>query len=220
MKPQWRRQQQQQHRQQQQQQQQQHRQQQLHQQRMKQAAWMEQQRRQRQMPSQQPHRPSSRQVDQRFSRVEQEAARLRQQFAAGNLTREELASRLRELMVQDARGTWWMVGAESGRWYRYDGREWVPGIPYAPRASGLASAVGDEPRKSGCGSKVKAFFLFVLGVAMSAGAFLLVWYVSGELIWPFDYELAELLSPILGASAGLVSLIVTWRKGRRVGRGY
>lgn len=187
---------------------------------MRQAAWKEQQERQRQMASQQP-RPSDRQVDQRFSRAEQEAARFRQQFAAGKLTREDLEAKLRELMVEDASGTWWMVGTESGRWYRYDGRNWVPGVPPTSGVGGIASAAPGEPRVSGGGSKVKAFFVFVSGVVGSCVVSNLVgmaMFAVGQL---FGYNLDG--SPVLivvAGLAGLIGLVVTWRNARRAARGY
>jgi hypothetical protein len=65
----------------------------------------------------------------RFSEVEAEMARLRQEMAAGRLTEAQFKERLKNLMVQDAQGTWWMIGLDTDQWYRYDGREWVPGVP-------------------------------------------------------------------------------------------
>jgi hypothetical protein len=65
----------------------------------------------------------------RFSQVEAEVARLCQELAAGHLTEKQFKERLGELMVQDAQGNWWMIGVDTGQWYRYDGVDWVPGEP-------------------------------------------------------------------------------------------
>jgi hypothetical protein len=72
-----------------------------------------------------------------FAEVEREVAKLRQDLAADSLTEEQFKTRLRELMVQDEQGDWWMVGYETGEWYRHDGTDWVPDRPpgYAPCAA-------------------------------------------------------------------------------------
>jgi hypothetical protein len=54
---------------------------------------------------------------------------LRQDLAAGRLTEEQFKARLRELMVEDEEGNWWMVGYETGEWYRHDGTDWVRADP-------------------------------------------------------------------------------------------
>lgn len=71
---------------------------------------------------------TSREKDQ-FVRVEQEVARLRQELVAGRLTEEQFKARLKELMVQDEQGTWWMVGAETGTWYHHNGTNWMQAVP-------------------------------------------------------------------------------------------
>lgn len=101
---------------------------------------------------------------QRFREVEQSVQLLRQQFAQGRITRAQLEAELRRLMVMDEQGRWWTLGVDSSRWYRYDGREWVPDVPpqtgaqpsvsaanlNVPTETGLQKAVGPtgEPRPS------------------------------------------------------------------------
>ncbi len=64
-----------------------------------------------------------------FEEAERKIGVLRQRYQAGYLTREELQKELRNLMILDDEGHWWMLGLESNRWYYYDGRDWVPGTP-------------------------------------------------------------------------------------------
>ena len=85
-------------------------------------------------------RPSQGQLADRFAQVESEAARLRQEWAAGRLKDSQFMKRLAALMVQDAQGVWWSVGVRTGEWYRYDGRDWVRATP--PR---LAAAGAPQP---------------------------------------------------------------------------
>jgi hypothetical protein len=64
-----------------------------------------------------------------FSQVEAEYARLKGQFEAGNLTEEQFKSQLHDLMLQDEGGEWWIIGYETGQWYRHDGTDWVRADP-------------------------------------------------------------------------------------------
>jgi hypothetical protein len=64
-----------------------------------------------------------------FAEVEREVAKLRQELAAGRLAEEQFKARLRELMVENTEGNWWMVGYETGEWYRHDGSDWVRADP-------------------------------------------------------------------------------------------
>lgn len=81
---------------------------------------------------------------QRFREVEQSVQALRQQFAQGRITRNQLESELRRLMVMDEQGRWWTLGVDSSRWYRYDGREWIPDTP--PQTSAQPAVQPDQVR--------------------------------------------------------------------------
>jgi len=64
-----------------------------------------------------------------FTEVEREVAKLRQDLTAGRLTEDECKARMRELMVEDTEGNWWMVGYETGQWYYHDGQKWLQSEP-------------------------------------------------------------------------------------------
>jgi hypothetical protein len=104
-----------------------------------------------------------------FERVEKEAQALAARFEAGDLTEDDLKARLKELMIQDGRGRWWMIGYETGRWYVHTEEGWsesepplaaaptagpapgaAPGVAPgpAPRVEGTRSRVGAEPRRA------------------------------------------------------------------------
>src|SRR5512143_3788681 len=59
---------------------------------------------------------------------------LKQQFDSGQLTEADFKTKLQDLMVQDDQGTWWMIGHETGQWYRYDGTDWIQEDPPAVTA--------------------------------------------------------------------------------------
>src|SRR5581483_211767 len=66
----------------------------------------------------------------KYRHVEDEYFKLRGQFDTGRLTQDQFGEKLRELMVQDDKGRYWMLGADSGKWYYYDGTKWVTGDPF------------------------------------------------------------------------------------------
>ncbi|MDY6876998.1 MAG: hypothetical protein SWK90_12455 [Chloroflexota bacterium] len=174
------------------------------------AAWLEQQKVQGGKP-----RPAFLpQEKDRFTQVEVEVNKLRQEVAAGRLGEEQFKARLHELMVQDAQGTWWMVGAETGGWYRHDGANWVqanrPGR-IALRASPQSvvqpvSPVKTEPRRF-WGSVVLLLGLAItFAVGLGAGSF------------AYDTIQDDSMTFICAGAVWLVGLIQTIRITRKVWR--
>jgi hypothetical protein len=66
-----------------------------------------------------------------FKQDEDEYFRLKGKFAANRITREEFDAALKGLMLQDAQGRYWVLGAETGKWHVHDGASWVEASPYA-----------------------------------------------------------------------------------------
>ncbi|MBI3536057.1 MAG: tetratricopeptide repeat protein [Chloroflexi bacterium] len=64
-----------------------------------------------------------------FRKTEEEYFRLKGQLATGRLTQQQFDAALKALMVQDAQGHYWMLGADSGKWYMYDGKNWIEATP-------------------------------------------------------------------------------------------
>ncbi len=97
----------------------------------------------------QPAAPSAQpSLAEKFKQAETSIRALRQQFQAGQITREQFQADLRRLMVLDDNNVWWMMGVESDRWYRHDNGVWVPATPPALAAEGAAAPaqgdMGDE----------------------------------------------------------------------------
>ncbi|MFQ5814551.1 MAG: hypothetical protein ACE5I2_15335 [Anaerolineae bacterium] len=69
---------------------------------------------------------------QKVRKVEAEYQKLKGQVKAGALTREEAEAQLKDLMIQDEEGKWWIIGYETGQWYYHDREKWVQAEP--PRA--------------------------------------------------------------------------------------
>lgn len=64
-----------------------------------------------------------------FKQAENRFRQLKSQFASGALSEQEFKSQLEDLMFQDERGDWWMIGYETEKWYRNDGTDWVQADP-------------------------------------------------------------------------------------------
>jgi len=64
-----------------------------------------------------------------FQRAEDEFFKLKGQVGAGRITQAQFEEQLRALVVQDAQGRYWMLGADSGKWYMHDGTSWVERTP-------------------------------------------------------------------------------------------
>ena len=64
-----------------------------------------------------------------ISQIEEQYAALRQAFEAGEMDAEAFQSAVDALQTQDDYGRYWVIGAESGTWYYYDGAEWTQADP-------------------------------------------------------------------------------------------
>lgn len=77
--------------------------------------------------------------------MEQRYQQLRAGLAAGQIDPAEFARAADRLQFQDAWGRSWMIGAQSGAWYCYDGQAWQPADP----RQALAYLHGPEPADPG-----------------------------------------------------------------------
>ncbi|HEX9074385.1 MAG TPA: tetratricopeptide repeat protein [Anaerolineae bacterium] len=63
------------------------------------------------------------------SEMERRFYELKGKLDVGALDEEAFKTEIEKLRFQDAQNRWWMIGAQSGKWYMYDGTRWVPGQP-------------------------------------------------------------------------------------------
>lgn len=64
-----------------------------------------------------------------IAEIERSGAELKDQFDRGAITDEQFRTGMVALRFQDASRRWWMLGAQSAKWYMFDGTRWVPGTP-------------------------------------------------------------------------------------------
>ncbi len=71
---------------------------------------------------------------QRIAESEREFEILRKQHQSGQLDDAALTAELKRLVVHDEETGYWMIGARTGRWYWFDGQQWMPRQPPAPES--------------------------------------------------------------------------------------
>lgn len=74
-----------------------------------------------------------------FEGLERRFNQLRQQWADGQIDQETFTRQVQSLQVQDPQGRYWTIGVQTGKWYYFDGKDWVPGTP--PVEGGLGETV-------------------------------------------------------------------------------
>jgi hypothetical protein len=83
-----------------------------------------------------------------FSDTERRFRELRKSLDAGEIDEREFEVELRQLQVLDEYGRYWMIGAQSGLWYFYDGDKWVQGEPPTVAAGVATRTAPPEPPSS------------------------------------------------------------------------
>lgn len=81
----------------------------------------------------------------RYRAAEANVRRLREQFRAGQMTRDQLQAELRNQMVLDENQAWWMLGVETDTWYRYDNGQWVAAVPAVLASQGGQARPNPSP---------------------------------------------------------------------------
>ncbi len=67
----------------------------------------------------------------KYHETEEKVRGLRRQYRNGQLTRDQLQTELRRLMVLDDDNVWWMLGVETDTWYKFSNGQWLPETPPA-----------------------------------------------------------------------------------------
>lgn len=65
----------------------------------------------------------------RFREVEETFSRLSRKFHDRAISQREYIDRLKELRIKDEEGRFWMIGAQSGHWYCFNGGGWTRAKP-------------------------------------------------------------------------------------------
>jgi len=77
--------------------------------------------------------------------MERKFFELKGKLDVGVVREDEFKAQVQKLRFQDKQGRWWMLGAQSGKWYVYDGMRWIPGQPPADTTAS-PDTIGAEPQ--------------------------------------------------------------------------
>jgi membrane peptidoglycan carboxypeptidase len=73
--------------------------------------------------------PEQQDLARKFRDTQEQVRALRTSFQAGQITRDQLQTQLRQLMILDENRVWWMMGLETDQWYKFDNSDWVVATP-------------------------------------------------------------------------------------------
>jgi hypothetical protein len=68
-------------------------------------------------------------MEDQFKNVEKEFKQLRDEFKRKRLSEPDFKKKLKELRLQDKDGRFWTIGAQTGKWYYFDGNDWTESKP-------------------------------------------------------------------------------------------
>jgi hypothetical protein len=54
---------------------------------------------------------------------------LKAKFQSGDISRQEFIDEMKKLRIRDDQGRFWMIGAQTGKWYYFDGKDWIQSEP-------------------------------------------------------------------------------------------
>jgi hypothetical protein len=90
-------------------------------------------------------------MDEKFRKAEEEYFILRGKYDTGRIGKDLFELAVKDLMVQDNQGRWWMLGAENGKWYLHDGKEWLEADP--SKVTPAKAATTAKPKMPGESSR-------------------------------------------------------------------
>jgi hypothetical protein len=64
-----------------------------------------------------------------FREVEETFQALREKFNDHKISQREFIDTLKSLRIKDPDGRFWMIGAQTGKWYYFEGNDWVQAEP-------------------------------------------------------------------------------------------
>jgi hypothetical protein len=54
---------------------------------------------------------------------------LKARFQTGEISRQQFIDEMKKLRIKDDQGHFWMIGAQTGKWYFFDGKDWIQAEP-------------------------------------------------------------------------------------------
>ncbi len=151
-----------------------------------------------------------------FQEAEARFRWLEAQRAAGRMDEQAYRNEVYQLRVVDPGGRQWMLQERTGVWHIYDGRGWVPAMPYAAPAPAPAvyaqpayaqpAGAQAQPQGSAFG-KILVYCVICLVIWIVIGGALYVFVAKDQPEILYGVGLAALLSLVLMVA----SLVGSWQ---------
>jgi len=68
-------------------------------------------------------------MDDQFKEIEETFNQIKMQFQKGEISRQNFIDQMKRMRLKDEQGRFWMLGAQSGKWYYFDGKDWIQSEP-------------------------------------------------------------------------------------------
>lgn len=68
-------------------------------------------------------------MDKRIKKIEKAFVKMKGKFRRGKISRQRFVDGMKKLRFKDDEGRFWMIGARSGKWYFFDGKDWIESDP-------------------------------------------------------------------------------------------
>ncbi len=68
-------------------------------------------------------------MNDQFKEIEETFNELKKKFREKEISRGEFIDELKKLKLKDEKGRFWMIGSRTGKWYCFDGTDWVQSDP-------------------------------------------------------------------------------------------
>ena len=68
-------------------------------------------------------------MNKQFQEIEDEFNRLKRIYRQRKISEREYKDRLKALRIRDIQGKCWTIGARTGKWYFFDGKNWIESKP-------------------------------------------------------------------------------------------
>ncbi|UCC38621.1 MAG: hypothetical protein JSV96_12405 [Candidatus Aminicenantes bacterium] len=68
-------------------------------------------------------------MNDQFKKLEEAFEELKRKFRQDEISRGEFIDELKKLSLKDEKGRFWMIGSQSGKWYYFDGNNWIQSEP-------------------------------------------------------------------------------------------
>lgn len=154
----------------------------------------------------------------RFRQAEEKFYQLKGQLSTGRITQEQFDAALKDLMIQDAQGRYWMLGADTGKWYLHDGQRWVEAQPPAG-TPGAPQKIQTAPPETYSRSRKSNWLPWILGgctiallAVIAIGAFIVVSsFFPGSTAMPtqFTFPTITPISPVVVVQPTQIPVIPT-----------